>query len=500
MGSDPTSPIPMILGAAWLQQEEAMLDFRRGKLVCSLGTFVWPVGGTGKKGVAIAMVGQALEDEGTTSLPIPWGAEGTMPGPTEWEEACKVVQAAQLTERSKGLIQDLLLKYQDTWCGSAVGCARGQAHVIELKSTRPVVNRGRTVPQRWQQQLEEHVKELVEQGAVEPSTSDSVSNPVCVSKPDGSLRLCIDYRKLNENTIPDKHPLPLIQDLLQATAGARHFILIDLRAGFWQIPLSPNSRRWTAFQTTHGLYQWTVLPFGLINAPATFQRWVESILGDLSECGVLTYIDDIMIHAETEDELIVRFEKVLKRLKEAGAKMKMEKVKIAPARLKYLGHIIEAGQRRPDVARVEVLSQIRRPGSIKDVRKIMGMLNWFRHYIPNYSALVLPITRLLSPKHPLAWSDACEVALLTACEILKKAALSVPLVGTGFRLETDASDVALGAVLYAKEVYDQPSPLVAHHVPVQDVDGRRKELEYGRAGGLRNLVGSAQDRWICSGS
>ena len=182
---------------------------------------------------------------------------------------------------------------------------------------------------------------------------------------------------------------------------------------------------------------------------------MEGLFGDLVEAGVLTYIDDILLHAATEEGIIELFERVLSRLEEAGAKIKMEKVKIVPERLKYLGHIIEAGKRRPDVSRVEALGRVKTPSSLRDVRRILGVLNWFRHYIPHYSELIRPVSRLLSPKYGFHWTAECTEAVEKACAVLREAALSVPVVGSAFRLETDASDEALGAVLYSKDEYDK---------------------------------------------
>ena len=184
----------------------------------------------------------------------------------------------------------------------------------------------------------------------------------------------------------------------------------------------------------------------------------------------MTYIDDIMIHSPSEDGMLRLFEEVLQRLKKAGAKMKMEKVRIAPERIKYLGHMIEGGRRYPDAKRVASLGKIKKPTSIKEVRSLVGVLNWFRHYVPGYSALIRPLTRLLSPKNHFLWTDDCQKALEKASEILQTATLSIPLVGGGFRLETDASDVAIGRGIIFERSLRRRSSCAADHVLIQDVD------------------------------
>ena len=445
---DDTCPVPLLLGAPWLQQVEAVIDFPGRAVRTCLGTHQWvPI--NSQQFMSVAMMALA------TSSPLRLKEFGE--GLTHDEEVTirDAVSRTILSEGGVLKVIGLLKEFKDTWTGSAICCSRGSPHIITMKSNKPVVVPMRAIAQKWQKPLDDHIREILLTGALEPSESDCAAVPVCVGKPDGSLRLCIDYRKLNEQTVPDKFPLPRIDDLIQQTAGSTYFILIDLRAGFWQIPLHEDSRKWTAFRTHSGLYQWTVLPFGLINAPATFQRWVTSIFGSMVDQGVQTYIDDILIHSPSEAGLLALFQKVLLRLRESGAKAKMEKVKIAPRRLKYLGQILENGKRFPNPQRVEVLSKIARPKNSKDVRRILGATNWFRHFVPNYSEVVLPMTRLLSPKRAFRWTRDCAEALERVIEKLKTAALGVPLIGDAFRLETDASDVALGAALYSLEVYNQ---------------------------------------------
>ena len=446
---DPNFPADLVLGAPWLHQEEAVLNFNRRLLTTSQGTFAWAEEGgrnpAGAQELFQAWIGwtDATEEPATPLLT-----------PEQYGHLAAAFKNTILSKEERAAIYKLFERYAVVWTGEAVACAKGVQHEIKTTTTRPFHTKMRQIPLKWQPAVAKEIEKMLKEGVIEPSNSDCASVPVCVAKPDGSLRFCVDYRKLNAITVPDRHPLPLIQDLLQITAGSTYFALLDLRAGFWQIPMAANSKYLTAFRTHQGLYQFRVMPFGLINAPATFQRWVHQLFGDLADRGVLTYIDDLLIHAPTAGEFIKLLAEVLSRLEEAGAKVKIEKAQIAPRSMKYLGHLIEEGTRRPDPGRVEVLQKIVSPRNIKEVRSAIGMFNWFRHYIPHYSEVIRPLTLLTSAKRPFTWDQKAEAALRSLAKTLQTATLGVPPIGQAFRLETDASDIAIGAVLYSKEQYD----------------------------------------------
>ena len=240
LGCDPECPVPIVLGTPWLAQQRAILDFAEGRLITKLGTFFWSPTDPVHKRMALYVGLDQEEGTGVQGV-LEWEnlAEGLLTG-EERKTVKEITDTAQVTPGGKEKLRQLLVTYRGAWCGPAVGCARGPPHVIELKSTRPVVCRPRAVPQKWQQPLENHITELINLGAIEPSSSDSAANPVCVGKPDGSLRLCIDYRRLNDNTVPDKHPLPLIQDLLQMTAGSNYFILARFTCRILANPVKPK--------------------------------------------------------------------------------------------------------------------------------------------------------------------------------------------------------------------------------------------------------------------
>ena len=258
-------------------------------------------------------------------------------------------------------------------------------------------------------------------------------------------------------------PLPRIEDLIAAVEGSRYFALFDLRGGFWHIPIHPEQKHLTAFRTHRGLYQFRVMPFGLVNAPAAFQRWMECMFGDLRHIGVLVYIDDILVHAKNEEEFVTLVLDVLERLHKHGACLKLSKCEIAHKQFDYLGHMFEDGVRRPQTKKVQKLQQIADPVDRKSLQSVLGMFNFYRLYIPNFADKAKPLTRLLSKNTPFVWDESCRNAVKQLASALSTAVLRVSPTGLRFRLETDASDYAVGAVLYNLEEFesnDNPLPIM----------------------------------------
>ncbi|MGH2622471.1 MAG: reverse transcriptase domain-containing protein, partial [Sphingobacterium sp.] len=298
------------------------------------------------------------------------------------------------------------------------------------------------------------IARMKELGAIVPSKSPFCTYLVAIVKKDGGLRVAIDYRALNDVTVDDKMPLPNISDLLDETSGSKFFSLLDLQAGFWQIPMAKESQPYTAFRTQEGHFEFTVMPFGLKNAPATFQRWTGGLFADLRWEGVLVYIDDILIHTATESRHLELLEVVLERLRANGAVLKLSKCSIAPRSVLYLGHILEDGIRRPNQSRVKAIQNLRVPRNVKDVRALMGVLSYFRNYVPHFSERTYPITQMLRKNAHVIWTDEMQVVVWRIIQDLSQAALSQTHKGQAFRLETDASDIAMGAVLYDRDQYE----------------------------------------------
>ncbi|EZG42978.1 putative retrotransposon protein [Gregarina niphandrodes] len=263
----------------------------------------------------------------------------------------------------------------------------------------------------------------------------------------GEWRFCIDYRPLNKITLKDEFPLPRIDDLLRTVRGSKWFIALDMRAGYWQVATETKDIPKTAFKTPNGLFEFTVMPFGLVNAPATFQRMVEQLFGDLCWDGVLVYLDDIFIHAPELERVLQLLTIVLSRLQRAGLRLRLSKCSFLPTQIEYLGHVIQEGKLAPQPKKIEAFKVLTSPVDTTTLRQALGMFGYYRSFIPNYAALTIPLTRLMKGKAEFVWGTEQETAFLQLKDKLGKAVLSNEWQEGEIIVETDASDYAVAGVL-----------------------------------------------------
>ncbi|GBN87066.1 Retrovirus-related Pol polyprotein from transposon 297 [Araneus ventricosus] len=215
-------------------------------------------------------------------------------------------------------------------------------HRINTGNHPPIKQYPRRLPLAKKEEAERLVKEIVDNGIIEESSGSWASHIVLVKKKDGSTRFCVDYRKFNEITIKDSYPLPRIDDTLDALKGSQWFSALDLKSGYWQVDIQPEDKEKTAFTTGQGLWQFKVMPFGLCNAPATFERLMETVLRGLTSEACLVYLDDIIIVGRTFKEHLNNIRKVFQRLQIANLKLTPKKCRFFRKEVSYLGHIISA--------------------------------------------------------------------------------------------------------------------------------------------------------------
>lgn len=323
-------------------------------------------------------------------------------------------------------------------------------HSIKLKPDTQAIKQ-RYYPRNpvMQQIINEEVCRMLKEGVIEPSTSAWSSPVVLVKKSSGKHRFCIDFRKVNEVTIPDAYPLPFIQGILDKLRGARFLTTLDLRQGYWQVPLSPESKPITAFTVPGlGLFQFKVMPFGLHAAPATFQRLLDSIIGPELEPNAFCYLDDIIIVSSTFDDHLEHLNMVFQRLVNAGLQLQPEKCVFCRTELKYLGHVVNRQGIQTDPEKIEALLQVEQPTSVKAVRRFLGMASWYRKFIPQFSRIAAPLTLLLQKHQKFLWGNEQTEAFNELKEALTSApVLACPDFQVPFSLQTDASNTGLGAVL-----------------------------------------------------
>ena len=355
-----------------------------------------------------------------------------------------------LNFQQKGQLAEILSRFRDTFVRSSneLGLSKVGEHKIDTGSHEPVKERPRRIPLHRRKLVEEKIKEMLEVGVIQHSESPWSACPVLVTKPDGSVRWCVDWRKLNNITVKDCYPMPRVDECIEALEGCAWFSSLDLQHGYWQIPLRKEDWQKTAFSTHVGLYEFTRTPMGVSNAPATFQRLMESVLNGLDMSIAVIYIDDIIVPGKTFEQAASNLEKVLQRLSDNGLQLKTKKCHLFQKEVQFLGHMVSKEGLRPVGAKVQALFKWPRPTNIRQVQGFLGLANYYRRMIPNYASIAVPLTELLRKDVPFVWSRECQEAFdLLKSKLMEEPVMAYPVEGCPFVLDSDASNLAAGAVL-----------------------------------------------------
>lgn len=366
---------------------------------------------------------------------------------TEPEECMAIHGRDNLSKDQQKKLDELV---EETFgkMGSKLGCTSMVEHTISTDA-EPIKQRHYPLSPALQKQVNEELDKMLADGIVEPSNSPWASPIILVKKPDGKYRFCVDYRQLNRVTRRDAYPLPFVSATLDKLRDAHFLTTLDIKSAYWQIPLAEKSKPLTAFVVpTRGLYQFTRMPFGLHNAPATWQRFIDRTLGVDMERYVYCYLDDIVICTSTFKEHMEVLKTVLHRLRKAGLTLNREKCKFCVLELKYLGYVVNSSGLMVDPDKVEAIINIPKPRNVKEVRRIIGLASWYRRFVPNFSTIIAPMTSLLKKHSKFTWDESCDEAL----EKIKNHLISAPILtcpdfDSPFVVQTDASDYGLGAVL-----------------------------------------------------
>ena len=289
-------------------------------------------------------------------------------------------------------LRTILTEYADTFTQSDadLGSTNVVSHSINTGDHSPIRQPPRRIPFALRRKVEEMVDNMLRQGVIWPSKSPWASPIVLVAKKDGSTRFCVDYRRLNAITKMDVFPLPRIDDSLVLLSKTKYFSTLDLASGYWQVAMDEESREKTAFVTHSGLYEFVVMPFGLCNAPATFQRLMETVLADLIRDKCIVYIDDILVMGETLEDHLHNLKRVLQRLTEAGLKLKPAKCHFLQKKVEYLGHIVSAEGIAPDPRKVDAVRHFPQPDDLKRLRSFLGLASYYRRFIQDFSVVANP--------------------------------------------------------------------------------------------------------------
>ncbi len=373
--------------------------------------------------------------------------------------------SSELSPQEQRKLAALLREFGDVFSTGPedLGCTHLVEHDIVLKSDRqqPMKQPSRRMGRSKQENAEKQIQDSCDRGLARPSSSPWASPIVMVRKKDGDFRLCVDYRVLNSATVPDAYPIPRIGDTLDALSGSRFFSTLDLRSGYWQIPLSEGAKQKSAFTFQRGLWDWNVLPFGLCNGVATFQRLMDRVLHGLSWSTVLVYLDDVLVISQSVDQMLDRLWEVFLRLRGANLKLHPAKCRLFQRQVTYLGHLVSEQGIAPNPEKIKDVLEWPTPQDVRDVRQFLGLTGYYRRFVAGYSDMVQPLIDLTRKGVPFVWSPACEEAFAALKKMLTEAPiLSYPRDEGLMFLDTDASDFAIGAVL--SQVQDGQERVLAY--------------------------------------
>ena len=328
------------------------------------------------------------------------------------------------------------------------GRALNTRHYIDTGDHPPISKKLRRFNPAETEQINKEINRMLKDKIIRKSVSPWCSPIVMVPKPDGSTRVCIDFREINKITKKDVFPLPRIDNMLDRLGGMQYYSTTDLACGFWAVEIYPPHQEKAAFICPMGLYEFIVMPFGMCNAPATFQRMMNEVLEDAGLKMGFDYIDDIIIGSKTFEGHMEELQKLFDALRRKNLTLKLSKCKFLRRKVAFLGHVVSGEGVSPNPNKIVAIEKMKEPINIKGLRRFLGMTSYYRRFIGDYARIAEPLNKLLQKGAIYRWNDNCQKAFDILKEKIKTAPLLVyPDFNRTFILQTDASLIGLGAVL-----------------------------------------------------
>ncbi|GBG80459.1 hypothetical protein CBR_g30922 [Chara braunii] len=329
------------------------------------------------------------------------------------------------------------------------------------------------------EELRKQLDELLEKGWIRPSSSPFGAPVLFVPKKEGELRMCIDYTGLNAITVKNAEPLPKIDDIFDRVQGCKYFSKIDLKSGYHQIEVHPDDQYKTAFRTRYGHYEFIVMPFGLTNAPATFQRCMNDLFRPWLDKFVVVYLDDILVFSKTLQEHQGHLRMVLGKLREANFKINAKKCEWAKRQGLYLGHVLDGDGIKPEDSKIATIRDWPTPRTLTELRSFLGLANYYRKFVRNFSTIAAPLCRLLKKEAIWQWDKDCTSAL----KKLKRALIEYPVLKVAdpsllFVVTTGANQYGIGAVFQQDDGHGyRPVEFLSARMPCEKVATSTYERE-----------------------
>ena len=487
----------MIVGLRSLKEHECSLDFQCDNLWTGTQEgsivplhyetlkvtkhFTGPVTVTSEAPVAVSPLNPSATDSTTPEVgwEPPYGPGDTVEdgapahddhevqiimesGPTEFQDQAqrhldedveKILElsAPEVSETERTRLKKLVIEFRDVFAltDAELGQTNLVTHTIDTGDTSPIkIPPHRTSPAKLPI-IREEVQSMLKRGVIQPSKSPYSAPIVLQTKKDGSWRFCVDYRKLNDVTVKDAFPIPKIHQTFDALNGQKYFSSLDLASGYWQVPVAEEDRHKTAFVTPDGgFYEYVMMPFGLSNAPATFQRLMNELFREHLWKWALVFLDDVLVYSRTEDAHFLHLKFTFQLLRAANLKLKPKKCRLVQKEVIYLSHIIGSEGIQVDPKKVEVVSNWPVPTTVKGVRSFLGFCNYYRRFVKDFAGIASPLSSLTKKKVPFVWTDQCQAAFeRLRRELITAPVLEFPDYTGSFIVDTDASNTSLGAVL-----------------------------------------------------